>query len=641
MNPVRVLLCILLLLPAFVKFAAGQVNFFKEDPNTVVIKRTVDSLNELAFKVKKYDLNNALTYIETAKNIAAKNNYKKGLAVSALYEGGIFQQNGYANRALSLYYQAHQISKSINDTLNMARANQQIAMSHSSMGLQADAEKRLLETLVIYKMLNQREEIINVKNSLGVIKLGYRNFVAADENFREALAQSLTLGYPYGEKKAYFNLGLLFEALEKYDSSNFYLKKSFRLDSLASDWYGMSLTMIELAKVAYERNNITKTIEYAERADTMAINIQAHALRIEAMQPLLRVYGLQGRQTKLNETLQRIVRNQKDLLQMENRYVANFANAIREQQEKNFQAEKAAIDAERAARNQLILLIFIGSILLVVSLLLIPTFRNYRKTKKLTRELAEKNTLIQEHSESLDNLNKAISAQNKKLEEENKMKDKLLFTISHDLRHPIVNIKSILDLISLNLVSPEESQKLFRQLGSQYIKSLSLLDNLLYWIRGQMDDITLEHVKVNIYHLASLLLEEQRQLLAAKKIRVFNDIDKVAECTAEPEMLKVILRNLLNNAIKFTGESGSVHLSCMQDKTYSYISIKDTGTGLSKETLEKLRLKQYHSLNGTANETGSGLGLLLTKDLIERHKGELLIESQPGTGSTFTVKIPN
>ena len=268
---------------------AAQVNFFKKDGNSASVISSVDSLNELAFKAKRYDIANALKYLETAKSIAFKNNYKKGLAVSILYEGGIFSQNGFSNKALSLYYQAHQISESLNDTFNVARANQQIAGSYINIGKLEDAESLLKQTLGTYVLLNKPEEVVNTKNSLGVIKLTNKMYADARQYFTEAWNESITLCYPYGEKKALYNLGLLYLAQEQYSAANSYFLNSLHIDSVNDDKYSMALNFIQLAKIAYEKNNISKAVKFSFYADTLATSIGAYQLRIEAMLPLIRV----------------------------------------------------------------------------------------------------------------------------------------------------------------------------------------------------------------------------------------------------------------------------------------------------------------------------------------------------------------
>ena len=295
--------------------------------------------------------------------------------------------------------------------------------------------------------------------------------------------------------------------------------------------------------------------------------------------------------------------------------------------------------AQKTLRNQKLLLILAALLLVLCFLMAVPFYLNYKKVRIFSDALKQKNMIIQKNAAALDQLNRAISRQNQKLEEDNKLKDKLLSIISHDLRHPLVNTKSILDLINLKLVSAKETEELLEQLESQYVRSLSLLDNLLFWIRGQMKGLKIERTRVNMHRMNATLIEEQRIPIQNKQIKVTNHIDKHLEWRAEREMLKIIFRNLITNAIKFTPSEGEILLTSVVDETYAYILIKDTGIGMTKEILAKVNARQYISSKGTSNEKGSGFGLILVKDLIEKNEAELLIESEPSRGSTIAVKF--
>ena len=294
---------------------------------------------------------------------------------------------------------------------------------------------------------------------------------------------------------------------------------------------------------------------------------------------------------------------------------------------------------QKTLRNQKLLLILAAILFVLFFLMGVPFYLNYKKVRIFSEALKQKNMIIQKNAASLDQLNRAISRQNQKLEEDNKLKDKLLSIISHDLRHPLVNTKSILDLINLKLVSPKETEELLEQLENQYVRSLSLLDNLLFWIRGQMKGLKIERTRVNMHRLTTTLTEEQRIPIQNKQIKVINHIDKNLEWRAEREMLKIIFRNLITNAIKFTPSEGEILLTSVIDETFAYILIKDTGIGMAKETLAKVNARQYVSTKGTSNEKGSGFGLILVKDLIEKNEAELLIESEQSRGSTIAVKF--
>ncbi|BAV09071.1 Signal transduction histidine kinase [Filimonas lacunae] len=308
------------------------------------------------------------------------------------------------------------------------------------------------------------------------------------------------------------------------------------------------------------------------------------------------------------------------------------------QQEKDAALAKVQ-EAERILQNQKALLVLAGVLFILLIVMAIPFYLNYKKVHMFSDALKQKNSIIQKNAASLDQLNRAISRQNQKLEEDNKLKDKLLSVISHDLRHPLVNTKSILDLINLKLVSPEETEELLEQLENQYVRSLSLLDNLLFWIRGQMKGLKIERSDINMFRIITSLIEEQRVSLQAKQIQVFNKIDNQLIWRAEKEMLKIIFRNLITNAIKFTPSGGEITISSVIDEQYAYILLKDTGIGMTPEILNKINSRQYISSKGTSNEKGSGFGLMLVKDLIHKNEAELLIDSEPGRGTTMAVKF--
>ncbi len=279
-------------------------------------------------------------------------------------------------------------------------------------------------------------------------------------------------------------------------------------------------------------------------------------------------------------------------------------------------------------------LVTLISILLI--LVLLAFYIVYNKYKGLKNENSEFKGEVEQTREDTKKAIQQIAC----LEDENRMKDRLLSIISHDLRHPLVNTKSILDLINLKLVTEQEQGELFEQLEAQYIRSISLLDNLLFWIRGNMKGIVMEKTNINMQQLVNVLIEEQRIPLMNKDIKISNDVLPDITWFAEKEMIKIVFRNLISNAIKFTPADGLITVSSMVNDEFAFIAVRDSGVGMTKDTLEKVSARQYFTSRGTSNERGSGFGLMLVKELISRHKGELYVESEPGRGSTFSVKFP-
>jgi len=167
-----------------------------------------------------------------------------------------------------------------------------------------------------------------------------------------------------------------------------------------------------------------------------------------------------------------------------------------------------------------------------------------------------------------------------------------------------------------------------------------LMENLLQWAKSQMQSDSIRPQNIDI----SLLIEETFQLLhlqaEAKKIRTSFKSEKNVCISADRDMISLVLRNLVSNAIKFTPESGSVIIGVQTLDNYVEIYVKDTGLGMNDETLEKLNQNNYYSTKGTASESGTGLGLMLCKEFLIKNGGQLFIESKPGKGSTFSFTLP-
>lgn len=632
----RLFLCII----GVVLYGSVHTQSVEEHNTSLLSIKHIDSLNELAFEVKRNNVHKALSLLTYTKNASEKIQYTKGIALSLLYEGGIFQQNGNSKRALEFYYRSLELSKVNNDSVNIARAEQQIASIKTETGNLAEAEKILNKIIVVYEKMGRKIYVINVLNSIGLIKIDQKQFDIAQVRFEAALKMSIENRYSYGIKKSYYNLGLLYKAKQQYNDAFPYFKKSLNIDNESRDMYGVALSLIEMADVAFLQKQLSSSLGYSTKAFNTADSIEALQLQSRAVDIMIKTFLASSNTEKALEWQQRQITLQKKINEKDKNYAIDFIDILKEHEETTLASQRQVQEIREESKNREILL-FIAITLLITGVTLgIPFYRNYKKAKLFSAQLEIKNGIIERNSQSLDQLNKAISKQNHKLEEENKMKDKLLSIISHDLRHPLVNTKSIIDLINLKLVNPKETSELLEQLEAQYVNSLSLLDNLLFWIRGQMKGLKIERTKINMYHLLDTVADELQLPLQKKQIRLVNNIDKFIDWYAEKEILKIIFRNLITNAIKFTPPGGPIELNSNKGKRHSYIIVKDSGIGMTDDVLKKVNLREYYSSKGTSNEKGSGFGLMLVKDLIIKLNGKLIIESEPGKGSSFTIKFP-
>lgn len=604
--------------------------------------QTVDSLIRLSQETKSGDIAQKLNDLFVAENLASASHYDQGLAQAYLFQGNIFQQRGYGKRALSVYYKSLDIFHSLKDSFYIAVLSQKIASSLRK-DLQINQALNLLnQSLKVFQQLKKSEAIVDVRIDIGSVYLENNQPEKAGIFFREALLLAQAIGHRQGEKKIFYYMGLLSEKEGKTEDAAKWYRQSLHLDTLLDDRYEMALNQLQLASLYKQKNDRETTIRENINAYHNARMVSAFQLQQTAANSLITSYrqaGDAGKASQWQDSLIAVLRNQNE---NEKEYALNFIDVIRNQDTRNSNAEKE-VERQRQVQREQLLIITIGTfVLIILAVLAVLALVNYQRQRFFGRELKQKNEIIEKNSASLDQLNKEISHQNALLEEDNKTKNKLLSIISHDLRTPLVNTKGVLNLVNQGMVPPEESDRLLQLLETQYLGTTSLLDNLLFWIKGQMDGKEDEKVKVGLYHLIRSLEEEQRLPLVKKRIQLINKIDRSVSIMVQKEMMRIVCRNLISNAVKFTNEGGWIEVSSRSEDTgkYLYLSVRDSGIGMTKEMIEKVNAKQYYNTAGTSFEKGSGFGLMLCRDLIEKNGGELLIESEPGNGSTFTIKVP-
>jgi len=244
--------------------------------------------------------------------------------------------------------------------------------------------------------------------------------------------------------------------------------------------------------------------------------------------------------------------------------------------------------------------------------------------------------------QQLSNKLEETSRLNIELEKANRTKNKFFSIISHDLKNPIGGLKGVLSLINNDWESFSELQK------KEYIKLLfysseniaDLLDNLLLWAKNQMDKIILHKTKFPIKTLIEKNISLYINIAKTKGIEIVHILTKEIFLYADLNMLDTVIRNLLNNALKFSYPQGKVMIDAEESSDFIRIHIKDEGTGIKKEDMEKLfRIDTFQHTKGTNNEEGTGLGLIICKDFIERNNGKLIVESEENMGSTFTIEF--
>jgi PAS domain S-box-containing protein len=232
---------------------------------------------------------------------------------------------------------------------------------------------------------------------------------------------------------------------------------------------------------------------------------------------------------------------------------------------------------------------------------------------------------------------------NMELLESNATKDKLISIIAHDLRSPFSSILGFSELLGENFryYDIKKTEKIIEIINSSAKHTLSLLDNLLTWARMQQGQFDFKPEAVEMGPLVKEVTDMLNSSARFKSIRIRYISDYSTSVYADVNMLKTILRNLVQNSIKFSKPGGHIEVSSEVKGGQVVIAVSDEGIGMEKETINNLfRIGSSTPTKGTANETGSGWGLIICKEFIEMHKGKMEIESTPGHGTTFRFNLP-
>jgi PAS domain S-box-containing protein len=273
-----------------------------------------------------------------------------------------------------------------------------------------------------------------------------------------------------------------------------------------------------------------------------------------------------------------------------------------------------------------------------------------KELRKKTDDLQDINQLLEERQEEIQQQSEELTTQaenmkrvNIELERLNKTKDKFFSIIAHDLKNPFHAIIGFSELLRKDFHSMDDEQKigLLEMINVSSQSAYSLLENLLQWARSQTDKIKFTPENVDISEIVKSAVDLHMISAEKKKIRIKSHFREKHFVYADKNMVTTVIRNLIGNAIKFTRSKGKIEISCNDNEKNKEITISDNGIGIKKENLDNLfRIDAYYSTTGTLGESGTGLGLIICKEFIEKNGGNIKVVSEEGKGSAFTFSLP-
>jgi len=485
------------------------------------------------------------------------------------------------------------------------------------------------------------------------------------EYFKKFLATNIKQDDTDGIATAYNNLGIVYRYIEDYQASIAYYLESLRLKEKLNDSTGISNTLNNIGVMHFHMSNFQNALHYYNRSYQIELalknksGIATSQLNIGEVYSKLNQYEKAltyfHRSIEISESIDdqfTLETNYKCMYDMYKRkidfqkalYYYELFNELRNKrlnQETRKEIAELEIQYESKKKQQEIeilnkqnkqsrLIISILSITFTLFIiLLIILYRQVRARKKAFKLLTIQTNKIIEQSKILRELNHT--------------KDKFFSIISHDLKGAIGGFLSQTDFLAQDFenLTPSDSHDLIIRMNQSSEQLYSLLENLLLWSRAQTGDIPHKPEKFKLRKLVDSILDLYEEHLKQKELKAIVKIDYDLEVFADLNMLSTVFRNLVLNAIKFSYLQNTIVLTAKLVDEKAEVQITDHGVGIKEKDLERLfKIEESFSTPGTKREKGSGLGLILCKEFIEKNGGTIKVESEPGKGSAFLFTIP-
>ena len=531
------------------------------------------------------EIENAQKAVLNSISFYLEEEYKEGVAAAYLVLSNVYTQQDNYSRALEYNKEALSLFREKGDSIRLATA--------------------LLTTSEIYEGLGQYD-------------LSAMSLEEARTLFRE-------LEFEVGEAYATGNLGLLEMELGNSTLGEKYLNDAISRLEKFEDNYAIAEYQLSLSKIYQEREDTVTALNNAQQSWEMAEQDGLLEQMRNASQRLASIYVQRGdyEQAYLHQTRYLELKDSINNLEV----VQNLADMRTEFEIAQKQAEIDFLTEKRGKQR----IILVGLILLSLLVVIVAWlyYRGYRIQKKANEKLSQQKEELNTQNEMLDAL--IVT------------RERFFSIISHDLRGPVGSFYSLANIIKMHLEKQEyaELPPIVDHVEKSAIHLSLMLDNLLNWALNQQDNIPIQPEKLLVKEVAAEVIEVFQTVALSKNIALSSLLDTPMYVWADRNALFTILRNLTNNALKFTPQGGAVTITAQPVRKDVIIQIIDTGIGMSPEKVRTLfKLKEGKSTWGTSGEKGIGLGLQLVKEFVDRSKGTIDVVSVEGAGTTFTVTLP-
>ncbi|WP_457615501.1 tetratricopeptide repeat-containing sensor histidine kinase [Lutibacter sp.] len=673
-------LTVLFLVGFFIGSYAQEFDKLKSDLKREVIDTVKISLTlKLAEHYLEAHNDSSKLYIDQALKLASKSASPLFQAKASYLLAKFHENNNSYNKSIENYFEALVIYKKLDKGKKVAKIYNLIGDCYSQIYAENTAIKYYLKSLKLNDKLKNHEGIAHDFLDIGKLYYAQENYDSASKYFQNALkiykltddkngiavcytnignavsdaghyeaglnyyAKSIELkekiGDPYGVAINLNNIGDSYVELEQYSKALMYFNQSLDIANKTNEKNLISVVLLNISRVQNKLKNYEKSILYAKKSMQIAHESGYLDYEISNLENLIDAYEGKGDIKEAHKYHKIYKKIEDSLQQIDKSKKVQLFNALNELEEKeytidNLSKKNRKVQKEYKKVRRTTVFLIVATI--VFALLIILLIVEYTSKKKAFNLLSEK-------SHQISRMNNEIQEQRDHLNKLNKTKDKFFSIIAHDLKNPFNSIKGFTELMIENNAEydSEKRLKFLKIVRESSSKASSLLNNLLTWANAQSENFEFKPTKIHLKNEIESVVTFLEIQAVNKDIKIINEVADDIYVKADSNMLRTILRNLISNAIKFTNPRGSVRISASEEDNFIKIAVKDSGVGIPKSELDKLfNIETKTSTSGTANEQGSGLGLVLCKDFVQKHGGVIKVKSELNKGSEFTFTLP-
>lgn len=564
------------------------------------------------------DYEQAMGWLIRSLSIEDSLNMRKEKIFTCLAMARVFEGVGDNYKSLEFLDQAQKLSDQEKNRYIQTLILNESGRVEAAQGLDEEAFENYTLALEYARELGQQGLEAEALIRLGKLLTRQKKNTEALTNFKNALTIYRSVKDKMNEAIALNEVGEMYRVMKNHERALANHVAALEIRERLKDDNGLAQSYNNVSVLYFDEKNYKRAISNLQLALQAGRRAGAQDELVKSNDYLSKCYhelkdykkALEHREESLGiQDLIATEKNERKLLEAHNLYGLKKQEAQINKLEGDREQREKVIQAQNELRNRLILLIILGA---VIGVLVLYLYFSKRKTAR-------------------------------KLQELNATKDKLFSIIGHDLKGPLNSLTSFSSLLlnHIDKISKEEIKMLSQDIDKSLKNLFTLLENLLEWSRSQTGAIDF---KPEEFDLADVLTENETLLKVQaqnKKITIVNENKVSLPVKVHRNSVNTVVRNLLSNAIKFTPEGGKVIMNADSNGSLYTISVTDTGVGMSATAMQKLfKIGTKHSTLGTAKEKGTGLGLILCKDFVEKNGGTINVESTEGVGSKFYFTLP-